>query len=492
MAKITSIIDIGSNSMRMVVFAKTSRFAFHLINETKSKVKISQGAYENNGILQKEPMNRAFQALKSFLNISKNLKARKILCIATSALRDAPNKKEFLNRIKKELNLNIKIIDGNKEAKFGGIAVSNLLHHYGDFLTIDIGGGSTEFYLNKNNSTEQTISLKIGTVRIQELFLNQNNYDDAKIYILEQLKQIPDEFKTISTIVGLGGTIRALSSAIIKDTNYPFDALHGFTYQINDNKELFKTIINIKDHKQLKNLGIKKDRFDTIKSGVLIFNTIIEYIGTKTVITSGVGVREGLYLSDILRTTNNKFPNNFNVSVKSLLDRFVDDNKQTIYLGNNISKIFDVLQPLHNLDIKYKSYLIIASKLQQIGLSLNYYKHSSHSSNYILDGLSYGFSHTNRVLIAQIIEYSKKDLPKQHNIDKYKKLLPDLLIIQWLSFMNSLNKILNSEYSREKYTYILDKNKLYINSSNDLYIVKYELKKLKLPTSFEIEIINDK
>ena len=145
MAKITSIIDIGSNSMRMVVFAKTSRFAFHLINETKSKVKISQGAYENNGTLQQEPMKRAFLALESFLNISKNLKARKILCVATSALRDAPNKKEFLDKVKKELGLNIKVIDGNKEALLGGIAASNLLYQHNDFFTIDIGGGSTEF-----------------------------------------------------------------------------------------------------------------------------------------------------------------------------------------------------------------------------------------------------------------------------------------------------------------------------------------------------------
>ena len=73
MAKITTIIDIGSNSMRMVVFKKTSRFAFHLINESKSKVKISEGCYENNGNLQPIPMQRAYDALKSFLEIAKNL-----------------------------------------------------------------------------------------------------------------------------------------------------------------------------------------------------------------------------------------------------------------------------------------------------------------------------------------------------------------------------------------------------------------------------------
>ena len=100
MAKITTVIDIGSNSMRMVVLEKSSRYAFHLINETKVRVKISEGSYENNGNLQELPMKRAFDSLKSFLNIAKALKSRKVLCVATSALRDAPNSNVFLNKVK--------------------------------------------------------------------------------------------------------------------------------------------------------------------------------------------------------------------------------------------------------------------------------------------------------------------------------------------------------------------------------------------------------
>ena len=489
MAKITTIIDIGSNSMRMVVFAKTSRFAFHLINETKSKVKISQDAYLNNGELQNEPMNRAFNALKSFLNIATNLKSRKILCVATSALRDAPNKNIFLNRVKKELKLNIKIIDGSKEAYLGGVAASNLLFCQDDFFTIDIGGGSTEFSLNKNNNITQTISLKIGTVRIQELFLNDGKISEAKDYIVQQLDTLGDDFSDISTCVGLGGSIRALSRTIISNTSYAFDALHGFTYNVKDNSVLFENIINTTCNKELKKLGIRKDRYDTIVAGTLIFKTILEYLNIKKVITSGVGVREGLYLTDILRTSNHKFPSNFNVSVRSLLDRFTSDDKQTAYLGNNISKIFDILQPIHNLDEKYKSYLVISAKLQQIGISLNYYKNTSHSANYILNGLSYGFSHKSRILIASIIKHSKKDLPNNEDLEKYSTLLPNLQTVQWLSFMHSLNKTLNQEFSREKFEYTLDNSKLIIKSNNDLYLVKYNIDKLKKPTNLELELL---
>ena len=189
MSKVTTIIDIGSNSMRMVVLQKSSRFAFNLINETKSKVKISEGCYENSGNLQEIPMQRAYESLKSFLNISNALKSRKIICVATSALRDAPNSSVFISRIKKDLGLNIKVIDGEKEAYYGGVAALNLLHD-NSFVTIDIGGGSTEFCFVKNGKIEKSISLNIGTVRIKELYFNKDNIEGARKYILEELKTI--------------------------------------------------------------------------------------------------------------------------------------------------------------------------------------------------------------------------------------------------------------------------------------------------------------
>ena len=488
MAKVTTIIDIGSNSMRMVTFKKTSRFAFHLINESKSKVKISQGCYENGGNLQDIPMQRAFDALKSFVNIAKNLQSRKILCVATSALRDAPNAKLFLNRVSKDIGLNIKVIDGTQEAYYGGVATRNLIA-CDDFTTVDIGGGSTEFAFIKENNIIDTVSLNIGTVRIKELYLkksiafDKNDLKGAKEYIISQLEQINMK---LPTIVGLGGTARAISRTIIKKDNYPLNILHGFEYETSNNMELLETIVNATTAKDLKALGVRKDRFDTIATGTFIFQTILEYFEVKRVITSGVGVREGVFLSDLLRNTNDKFPANFNISVRSLLDRFVDDNRQSAYLGNNAKKIFDILAPIHKLDEKYKSILVIASKLQLVGLSLEYYKSQKHSFWYILNGLSYGFTHSDKVLIATVSKFSKKTLPKQSDIKEYKNLLPKIEVIQWLNFMMTFNMTLNQEFSREQFEFELDGKMLNIKSSKELYLVKNELLGIKSPVKLKI------
>ena len=405
MSKVTTIIDIGSNSMRMVVLQKSSRFSFSLINETKSRVKISEGCYENNGNLQDIPMQRAYESLKSFLNISHALKSRKIICVATSALRDAPNSKVFISRVQKELGLNIKVIEGEKEAYYGGVAALNLLHD-NTFITMDIGGGSTEFSFIRDGKIEKSISLNIGTVRIKELFFNKDDIEGAKKNILDNLKKIFElGIEIPKKVVGIGGSIRAFSKIVMAKNDYPLDILHGYTYNVKDEVSLFNKIINARNNDDLKSVGVKKDRFDTIKEGTFIFKTILDELNIKEVVTSGVGVREGVYLTDLLRNSNHKFPENFNVSVRSLLDRFQIDEKQSAYLGSNAGKIFDVLKPMHNLDDKFRTLLVIASKLHSIGSTLNFYKSNDNAFDFILNGLNYDFLHTSRVVVAHTIKF---------------------------------------------------------------------------------------
>ena len=488
MSKVTTIIDIGSNSMRMVVLQKSSRFAFSLINETKSKVKISEGCYENSGNLQEIPMQRAYESLKSFLNISNALKSRKIICVATSALRDAPNSKVFISRVKKDLGLNIKVIDGEKEAYYGGVAALNLLHE-DSFVTVDIGGGSTEFCFIKNGKIEKSISLNIGTVRIKELYFNKDNIDGAKRYILDELKKISElNIEIPQKVVGIGGSIRALSKMIMSRNSYPLDILHGYTYSVKKEVNLFNKIVDARNNDDLKSLGVKKDRFDTIKEGAFIFKTILDELCVQEVITSGVGVREGVYLTDLLRNSNHKFPSNFNVSVRSLLDRFEIDQKQSAFMGNNASKIFDILRPLHNLNSNYKSLLIVASKLHSIGSTLNFYKSNDNAFDFILNGLNYDFSHNSRIVVAHTIKFSKKSLPTKVEILKYEELLPSLNVMQWMSFMISLNIAINQDLSRPKVSYELQGDVLKIELSNNSFLIQSNIDKLETPEDLVVEL----
>ena len=485
MAKRTAIIDIGSNSARMVVFEKSSHYAFHLIKEIKSRVRISEGVYENGGVLQSKPMQRAYDALQDFTQIIKNLQCKKTFCVATSALRDAPNAHAFIHRIKKELGLNIKIIDGKKEAFYGGLSSLNLLKPLQNATTIDIGGGSTELAKIENGKIVETISIDLGTIRLKELFFDKHQ-EPKKVhkYIEERLQNLPDVFKS-DTIIGIGGTIRAFSDIVMQKMDYPLKTIHGFEYNIAEYEHLLKQISKA-DTTALKKHGVKKDRYDTMREGCSIFRALIGVLKAQELITNGTGVREGVYLEDLLRSSHHKFPANFSVSVKSLSDRFIDNTKESQYVSKIALELFDALEHIHQIDEKYKKELRVAAKLYSIGRSLSFYQEHLHSFYFIINNLNYNFSHKEKVLIAILVKYHTKKLPSFEDVKAYEILLPKVEIVNWLSFIISLAKCLNANFSNPPLQFNYENHTLTIKSPQKLYLAKECIKKLVKPASFAI------
>ena len=482
MAKITTVIDIGSNSARMAVFQKTSRFGFYLLREEKSKVRISEGAYEHNGELQDFAIKRALNALKEFLLISKSLKARKILCVATSAVRDAPNKSEFISLVKKELGLNIRVIDGEKEAFFGGVAAANLLYEKSG-VTIDIGGGSTEFAFIQNKKIENTISLKLGTVRLKELFFDRNDIEGARIYIKNELQKLGVLFNH-KTIFGIGGTIRALSKVIMKKIDYPIDILHGFTYEFEKHISFLEKMLKMSETELLK-VGVKPERFDVIRPGTLIFIEAIKYLKGQNLITSGVGVREGVFLSDLLRNHNHRFPDNFNPSVRTIIDVYQIDKKLSSYETKIALNVFDLLKEDFKLDDSYKMHLTYAIKLSRAGELIDFYEAHKHTDYILLNSLHYGFRHCDRLLISKIIRFHKRKKIRKREIEEYKCLLPKRDIVEKLCNIFWVAKLVNIDLSMPKVNIKKEKKKIVIEGEN-LYLAKERSKTREL--FFDLEI----
>jgi exopolyphosphatase / guanosine-5'-triphosphate,3'-diphosphate pyrophosphatase len=484
MAKITAIIDIGSNSVRMTVFGRTSRFGFYLLKEIKSKVRISEGAYSNGGNLQPQAINRAVSALREFLNVAKAYKSNKILCVATSAVRDAPNRSDFLSLVKKELSLNIRVIDGTKEAYYGAVAAMNLLF-LKDAITVDIGGGSTELALIKDGKIGGLCSLDLGTVRLKELFFdNSPSLAEAKKFIAKELDKIPENFKS-KTVIGIGGTNRALADAIMEMDRYPVDAIHGFEIDLSQKRVFLNKLIECKTSK-LKDFGIKPERFDVIREGGLIVTSVIDHVGANKMVVSGAGVREGVFLCDLLRSQNDRFPPTFNPSIRSLLDRFCDNDDEAGYITKISSVLFDKLKELHDLPETYKRYLEIAAKLSNIGSKLSFYNHRQYSFSFVLSSLEYGFSHFEKLLISMIVRYHGKRFGYFVNDEFLVFCKENEQAIRWLSMIVTIAETLNSDMSAPKLEFDYSKKVLNINSTSELYIAQEKLKGVL--KGFELEV----
>ena len=274
----------------------------------------------------------------------------------------------------------------------------------------------------------------------------------------------------------------------MKDIKYPLNKLHAFEFSSKTMSAFIDKIMDANE-RGLKRLYIKPERYDVIKPGSLIIAELLKRkTDIKNLITSGVGVREGVYLSDLLRHQRDVFPANFNPSVRYLLDSYITDSDHSNQLAKVAKKIFELIAFTYNIDEKYKKELIIAAKLSPVGSKLHNYSSNQHSYYLIQTALEYGFTHKEIILIATLTKYAKKRAPSSAHIDEYKNILPDEAIAEFLSFIISLSTALLTHRPRNlNYEFSFESNCLHVSSKDNLYLVKESVANLQFPKKIRVE-----
>ena len=491
MPKRVAIVDIGSNSARVVIYQRTSRFGFHLIAQQKANVRISEGSFQNSSYLQERAINRAINSLKLFKNIIDEYKARKTIIVATAAVRNAPNRYDFIARVKKETGFKIKVIDGNKEALFGAVAALNLLPITKKSISIDIGGGSCDIALIQDSKVISTVSLNIGTITLKELFFDNNKtLDNARTYINKELNKIPKEFYEADCAIAIGGTLRAFAKSIMEISNYSYKKIHAFKYSIDKYTKHIDSILNAKDNNELEKLKIKETRFDTIKEGLLIFDELLKKLNIKSVITSGVGIREGIFLNDMLRGVGGKFPKELNPSIVSIRDRLDILGIPTKPKEKIAKELYLLLREQINTNKEYLNELLYAIKLNNIGKTLTIYDEHKHTYYLASQELNWQFTHSQMLLIAAILRSKGDKLIYKAIKKEHKKLLPSKKILKWLGLIYTISNLLYEHAPKGIFKFNYKDNILTIDSNDSLVLFKEEIKNLQLPKGLNIEVIN--
>ena len=477
MPKRVAVIDLGSNSARAVIFERTSRLGFFILAEHKIKIRLGEGAYENGGILTKDAMQKSLLAFKKFKTLIGNYKVKRVLCIGTSALRDAPNGTGFIKLVRKQTGIAIRKIDGQTEAYLGAYAAQNLLSDFSQGVTLDIGGGSTELALIKNGKIEKTLSLNLGTVRLKELFFDRGDAKGLEKYVSSAVARIGEEFCTQNLIV-MGGSARALSGAVMSLQNHPLKIVHNFSYDYEKYAPFFAKLMSAKTL-DLAKFPIKKDRYDTIREGAIVFDKIVKRLSAKKVITCGAGVREGVFLNSILRGA--RLPKSFNPSLRSLLDRFAPEPSSAPKFAK---ALFYALSPLHGLSEKYIKILQTAASLCEIGRAIGFYAKHETSADMVLGGLNYRTTHKEKALIAAIISmHGRRELSA--TFAPLSAILPDSGKLAWLSYILELARLL-SENALKNLEFSFENSTLKISGADNLIMLKGSLKKLAKPAVFAV------
>lgn len=303
-----SAIEIGTNSIKMIIVQKNGINDYSTLVKKSVVNRLSSKMYNNEKFISEESMRKTIDIIGEFSKEIEQHQAVLIGIFATSVLRDAKNKQEFLEQVKIRYNYSIQIISGEKEAELAYMAcLSHIKNISDEFIVIDIGGGSTEVIMGNNSYMDNCISIDVGAVRLTELFVNnyeiqQENINDMRSYVNEKLKEInffiPKKIKLIAT----GGTIKTIGTMALEVDFSKEEEVNGKKIFIDKIQDIFNNLISIKKDERKKILGLNPKRADVIIAGIQILLCIMNHYEINEMIISANGVLNGIiqdYLSKL-------------------------------------------------------------------------------------------------------------------------------------------------------------------------------------------------
>ncbi len=439
---ILAAIDIGTNSIHMVIVKiEPSLPTFTIIATEKDTVRLGERD-EQTGNLTEIAMQKSLAALQRCQDLAKSFEADRIIAVATSATREAPNGQEFLQRIYQELGLTVNLISGQEEARRIYLGVLSGMNFNGQpHIIIDIGGGSTELILADNEQPRFLSSTKVGAVRLNKEFITTDpisriEYEYLKAYIrgmlerpVEQL-QAGIEIGETPIMVGTSGTIETLATiiAIDKYGTTP-NPLHGYKFYYQEIKELVKRFCSLDYSQRYAIPGMSEKRAEIILAGAMILRETMSMLNLDSITICERALREGMIVDWML--THGFIENRLRYqaqvrerSVIKIAQKYQVNLEYATRSAQFALSLFDQTKGyLHFWGSKERELLWAAAILHNCGLFVSHASHHKHSYYLIRNGELLGFTEIEIEIIANLARYHRKSKPKKKH-DNYGNL-PD-------------------------------------------------------------------
>jgi len=298
------VIDLGSNSVRMPISEIDEAGTPNTVNQVKRYVRLS----ENMGteqVLQPEAIDRTLEALREFKKIYAELDAPKIKAVATAAVRQASNQKQFLKLVKDELDLTFDVISGTTEARYDYLGVVNTLPIINGLL-VDTGGASSELILVQNRQMKHVVSIPLGSVTLSQAYLESDKVQADSLFSamtfvnnvfndvwwLNEAKNLP--------VIGLGGANRTLAKINRRNKNFlNFEDVHGYKLSADDVYATLTQLLGLNLAERKKVPGLSKDRADIIIGGLIPVALLMRLLDSQQITFSNAGLRDGILFERI-------------------------------------------------------------------------------------------------------------------------------------------------------------------------------------------------
>lgn len=435
------IIDIGSNSIRLVIYEKTEQDAYRVVDGSKRAARLSSKINEQ-GALSQEGIDLLIETLAVFLLLARQHQLNEIIPLATAAIRNATNQNEIVAQVQQATGLHIRVLSGHEEAEFGFLGMINSLAVQDGFL-LDIGGGSSELTLFLNRKIVHSFSFPFGCVSFNKRYDSKNGLSDTMLAELKQeVVAALGQHDWISLyghlpLIAVGGTARALGKIHQASCNYPFAQTHNYNIPAQSVDQLFDELRLLPQDKRKKVDGLSKDRADVIVPGLAIFTTVFQYVQATEYIICGAGLRDGIF-HKLFFPDQPLQQNPLEYSAANIVALHTPALRDHVgHIGGIAVQMLQTLMAGDEQLKLYETYVQTAAKLYRIGTTIEYNNFAKHTFYLIIHSHLSGLSHKEILLVAAIASFRSKNKAKAE-LKNYEQLLP----VQELETISRLGTLL--------------------------------------------------
>ena len=421
-------IDIGTNSLHMIVVRVRTDLSFEVIDREKEMVRLGAGGLDGRA-LTAAAMHAALQVLSKFRRLAESHRVDEIVAVATSATREAENGAEFLKAIAEKTGIRPRVISGTEEARFIHLAAVYGVGVPGDMaVVVDIGGGSVEITRGAGSNAELGRSFKLGVIRLTERFVKSDPLsprDERKLlkHVDGEIGKYLDQINRagFDRLIGTSGTILSLGAIVSAGQGLPADApLRNRRIPAKQLHRVRKALVSLDLQERLSVEGLEPRRADLAVAGAILLDAIVRRLGASEITLCDLSLREGLVLDYIARhhqqiAQADRYPDVRRRSVIELGERCNYWTEHASQVARLAVALFDQTRAIHGLTDREREWLEYAALLHDIGVHISYERHHKHSYYLIQNGDLRGFEPDEIETIALIARYHRQATPKRRH-----------------------------------------------------------------------------
>jgi exopolyphosphatase / guanosine-5'-triphosphate,3'-diphosphate pyrophosphatase len=426
-------IDIGTNSIHMIVVRVRPDMSFEVIDREKDMVRLGAGGLDGRNITP-TAMAAAFQTLAKFKRVAETHKVEEIVASATSATREAENGGDFIADVDRRIGIRIRVISGTEEARLihlaagYGVDVGNRTA-----VVIDIGGGSVEVTLGTATAMAVGRSFKVGVIRLTERFVKSDplsGRDERQLvkHLNTEMGSYLDQIarRGFDRVIGTSGTILSLGGVASANGTRAPEELRNRRVSVKAIHRLRKRLVGSVIEDRLHMPGLDPRRADLSVGGSILLDTILRRLGAEELTLCDLALREGLVLDYIHRNSARirkveRIPDVRRRSVVELGERCSYWPEHAQQVARLALSMFDQTRSVHGLGDKEREWLEYGALLHDIGVHISYERHNRHSYYLIKNGDLRGFDPEEIEVIALLARYHRQGTPKKSH-DGYATL----------------------------------------------------------------------